>query len=70
MSVRDMGDTAVVRVRHEFPYSQILKAAEQDDGHGGDIGGGFFLVLHTLFNWLLMLKVGWGLVGATVVGWS
>ncbi|KAM1103046.1 hypothetical protein ACFX13_011853 [Malus domestica] len=25
------------------------------------------LVLHTLFSWLLMLKVGWGLVGAAVV---
>ncbi|XXG49544.1 hypothetical protein AAC387_Pa02g3705 [Persea americana] len=25
------------------------------------------LVLHTLFSWLLMLKLGWGLVGAAVV---
>ena len=25
------------------------------------------LVLHTMFSWLLMLKLGWGLVGATVV---
>ena len=25
------------------------------------------LVLHTLFSWLLMLKLGWGLVGAAIV---
>jgi len=28
---------------------------------------GFALVGHTLFSWLLMLKLRWGLVGAAVV---
>lgn len=39
-SVRHLDDTAAVRVRHEFPDSEVPAGAEQDHGDGGHSRGG------------------------------
>ncbi|PQM43226.1 protein DETOXIFICATION 29-like [Prunus yedoensis var. nudiflora] len=39
-SVRHLDDTAAVRVRHEFPDSEVPAVAEQDHGDGGHSRGG------------------------------
>ncbi|TXG56231.1 hypothetical protein EZV62_017544 [Acer yangbiense] len=48
-----------------FPVSKFLQA--QNKIMVMSVISAVVLVLHTLFSWLLMLKLGWGLVGAAVV---
>ncbi|KAI9168746.1 hypothetical protein LWI28_001450 [Acer negundo] len=48
-----------------FPVSKFLQA--QSKIMVMTVISAVVLVLHTLFSWLLMLKLGWGLVGAAVV---
>lgn len=48
-----------------FPNAKFLQA--QSKIMAMSIISGVALVLHTFFSWLLMLKLGWGLVGAAVV---
>ncbi|KAI9169224.1 hypothetical protein LWI28_009092 [Acer negundo] len=48
-----------------FPVSKFLQA--QSKIMVMMVISAVVLVLHTLFSWLLMLKLGWGLVGAAVV---
>lgn len=48
-----------------FPIAKFLQA--QSKIMVMAVIAGTALVLHTFFSWLLMLKLGWGLVGAAVV---
>ncbi|KAG5522065.1 hypothetical protein RHGRI_034314 [Rhododendron griersonianum] len=48
-----------------FPQAKFLQA--QSKMAAMAVIGAAALVLHTVFSWLLMLKLGWGLVGAAVV---
>lgn len=48
-----------------FPQAKFLQA--QSKMAAMAVIGAVALVLHTVFSWLLMLKLGWGLVGAAVV---
>ncbi|KAG4208493.1 Protein TRANSPARENT TESTA 12 -like protein [Gossypium arboreum] len=48
-----------------FPMAKFLQA--QSKMMAMAMISGVALVLHCLFSWLLMLKLGWGLVGAAIV---
>ncbi|XP_030553049.1 protein DETOXIFICATION 29-like [Rhodamnia argentea] len=48
-----------------FPIAKFLQA--QSKIMVMAVIAGVVLVLHTAFSWLLMLKLGWGLVGAAIV---
>ncbi|XP_050206567.1 protein DETOXIFICATION 29 [Mercurialis annua] len=48
-----------------FPMAKFLQA--QSKMMVMAVIAGAALVLHTVFSWLLMMKLGWGLVGAAVV---
>ncbi|XVE74971.1 hypothetical protein DITRI_Ditri12bG0060700 [Diplodiscus trichospermus] len=48
-----------------FPMAKFLQA--QSKIMVMAVIAGAALVLHTIFSWLLMLKLGWGLVGAAIV---
>lgn len=48
-----------------FPIAKFLQS--QSKVMVMALVAGLALVLHTVFSWLLMLKLGWGLVGAAVV---
>ncbi|XWS69065.1 hypothetical protein CRYUN_Cryun04dG0147600 [Craigia yunnanensis] len=48
-----------------FPMAKFLQA--QSKMMVMAVIAGVTLVLHTIFSWLLMLKLGWGLVGAAIV---
>ncbi|KAI8528177.1 hypothetical protein RHMOL_Rhmol12G0130600 [Rhododendron molle] len=48
-----------------FPQAKFLQA--QSKMAAMAVIGAAALVLHTVFSWLLMLKLGWGLVGAAMV---
>ncbi|KAK3443204.1 hypothetical protein EUGRSUZ_B03290 [Eucalyptus grandis] len=48
-----------------FPIAKFLQAQSRIMVMA--VIAGVVLVLHTAFSWLLMLKLGWGLVGAAVV---